>query len=853
MKIYRFLNLLLVIILLSATNTFAQQPAGKGSVTGKLIDSANAQPLAFATVSLIKKSDNLAAKSIQTDMDGNFKLDNMPDGAYTLRATYVGYATVNKDGFTIDATKRVFAVGIIKMIVGKGLLKEVAVTSQKSNIKLGIDRKTFAVDQSLVSQGGSATDLLSNVPSVQVDVDGNLNLRGSGNVRVLINGKPSALTGANVADILQSIPASAIENIELITNPSSKFDAEGQSGIINIILKKNARLGFNGSASMTGGNYNTYNGNLNLAYQTSKINVYGNYSYRRGDREGNGFTNRTTYRPGDLLFLNQSNNQSFGQRGGNIRTGIDINLNEQTTLGISGNFNLRNRDRFQGGLTSIYNSLGTQNQQTMQNSTSRATGNYNNDYNLDFSRKFKKQGQEFTANIGYSHGKESANDFLSLEKYSLGMLDSIGGQFNQNGGNGDNLNLQADLTLPLENGRKFEAGYRSTIANNYSNNDVSSLNPATKGYFVNNDLTNHFIYREQVHAVYSNYQQQFGNFGVQLGVRAEQVYINTLLRENGGVRNNQNYFRVYPSLFLSDKLSENQTLQLSYTRRVSRPRDRQINPFQDRSDPFNYFQGTPGLRPEDTHSFELSYINYWKALTLTSSVYHRLTNENIQMIRQPLTDQITVMTFKNISRSQNSGFELIAKVNATNNFDVTANFNSFYRQLNAAPEYNLPSSSGFAWNANLTGNYKPTKALGIQLRGDYNAPQVMSQGRMKAMYGLDAGVKYDVTKTVSLSGNVRDAFNTRRFGSTIEDNLSTIRYMQESSRRWQSRTFTFTLSYRFGSTPAPDKKKNRGMGDDMGGGDGGDGMGGGTQGTINGGGAGAAAGAKPPVVVPPVK
>ncbi|QKJ31965.1 TonB-dependent receptor [Mucilaginibacter mali] len=826
MNFKHFLNLVTVLLLFCAASVFAQQGAAvKGSVTGKLIDAGTNQPLEFATVTLLKKADNLPAKSIQTDLQGNFKLDNLPDGLYLLRTTYVGYATYTKDSINISPRKRVYVLNTIKLGQTKGVLKEVAIKAQRSQIQLGVDRKVFSVDQSLVSQGGSATDLLNNVPSVQVDVDGNLNLRGTSNVRVLINGKPSALTGSSMADILQSIPASAIENIEVITNPSSKYDAEGQSGIINIVLKKNARLGMNGSVSGSVGNQKSVNGSANIAYQTQKINLYANYSYRKAQRTGNGFTNRTTTGPGiGTTFQNQIADQSFDFNSNNIRAGIDINLDPKTTLSFSGNANLRNRNRFQFGDTRIIDGpTGALKQLTSQDASSFTHGNRNLDYNADFDRKYKKG--ELTANVGYSTGHEDADDYqtIAYNVYQPTPSNRLRKQINVNGEQGYNVNLQTDYTQPLSNNNKIELGYRSTFAQNDSHNDVDSL--LGTSYVPDGRLTNHFLYKEQVHAVYGNYQQQFGQFGVQVGLRAESAHIRTLLRE-GNVANGQDYFRVYPSIFLSDKLSENQTLQISYTRRVSRPRDRQISPFLDTSDPYNYQQGTPTLKPEDTHSFELSYINYWKSVTLTSSLYTRITNDNIQRVRTPYNNSTTVVVLhsENITSSQNSGFELIGKVNATQNLDITANVNAYYSYLQAAPQFGLNSTSGFAWNGNLTANIKPAKKLGVQLRGDYNAPQVISQGKQRAMYGLDGGLKYDITKALNLSANVRDIFNSRKFGSNIDYMAGTASIHSESVRRFQTRTMQVTLSYRFGSAPddgnkkkGKKDKKDGNNGDDMGG------------------------------------
>jgi len=795
----------MVAVFISITTAFAQQVSVKGSVSGRLVDAANNQPLEFATVSLIKKADNLPAKSIQTDLQGNFKLDNIADGFYLLRATYVGYGTVTKDSILISPKKRAYVYAGIKLKAIKGVLKEVAIKAQRSTIQIGIDKKVFSVDQSLVSQGGSATDLLSNVPSVQVDVDGNLNLRGSSNVRVLINGKPSALTGSNMADILQSIPASSIENIEVITNPSSKYDAEGQSGIINIVLKKNARLGLNGSVSGSAGNQHTYNGSANIAYQTKAINLYANYSYRKAHREGDGYTNRTSVDAfNNPILQNQIANQAFDFNAHNIRAGIDFNLDDKTTLSFNANANLRNRNRAQFGNTTI-DSNHVLTHYTQQNTTSYSHGNSNYDFNSDFEHRYKKQGQVLTANVGYSIGNEAAVDsqLINYTNY-LPPSNRIHKQFNDNGQKSYNVNLQADYALPMSQGRKLEAGYRSTFAQNDNRNDVDSL--LSGKYVPDANQTNHFLYREQIHAVYTNYQQQFGKFGVQGGMRLEDARIRTLLRDNNE-RHSQDYFRIYPSLFLSDKISDNQTLQLSYTRRVSRPRDRQISPFLDKSDPYNYQQGNPDLKPEDTHSFEFSYINYWKTLTLTSSIYYRLTNDDIQQIRTPLSASITRLRFENIATAQNSGFEFIARVNATQTIDLTTNINAYYRNLQGNTSLGLPSSSGFAWNANITANLKPVKKLGMQLRGDYQAPQVITQGRQRAQAGLDGGLRYDLTKAISLSGNVRDVFNSRKFGSIIDNTLGAYPYHSESVRRFSNRTYMFSISYRFGSAPDDGSKK----------------------------------------------
>ena len=301
----------------------------------------------------------------------------------------------------------------------------------------------------MVSQGGSATDLLTNVPSVQVDVDGNISLRGSTNVRVLINGKPSALTGGDLTDILQSIPASSIETIEVITNPSSKYEAEGQSGIINIILKKNAAIGFTGSVTGTIGTQHTYNGTLNLAYQNSKFNIYTNYSYRKATRIGNGFTDKTTTTPdGSIQQQNQVGNQEFDFSGHNIRSGFDYYLNPDNTISFSNNINIRQRDRYQTGGTTITegNSLS---QLINQNNVSTGKG-LNLDFTLDYDHKFRKKQEELTASVTYSSGKDDNYDYLYTNYYYYNLpLYDYSYQNNYTRSRQHNITIQSDYTLPL--------------------------------------------------------------------------------------------------------------------------------------------------------------------------------------------------------------------------------------------------------------------------------------------------------------------------------------------------------------------------------------------------------------------
>jgi len=815
MKVFqsKIIKLTLLFAILTA-QVFAQ--AGKAKITGVLKDAQTNETIPFATAVLINKTTKTNAKVAQTDVNGAFTMTDVPAGTFTFKISFVGYQTMVRDNITITANSGTINFGEIKMNASKGnVLSEVTVTGQKAAMQMGIDKKVFSVDQSLVSEGGSAGDLLQNVPSVSTDIDGNVSLRGSSGVKVLIDGKPSLIAGGNVAQILQSIPASSIESVEVITNPSAKYDAEGQSGIINIVLKKNTKLGFNGSAALTAGNRDNYNANTNLSFQNSKVNLYGNYSYRYGNRLGGGFQ--------DITYLNSTNSTAFANqntstnsldKGHNVKAGLDYYLAPKSVLSLSGGFNNRVNDRDE--LINI-NQLGTAlNPVLLSNRNNATTGDGNSyDLNLDFNQKFKKPKEELTFNFGYSNGTNN-----NYQTYNTNVTNLNGNTVNlnpslqriTNTGDNTNYNIQLDYTLPLGKAGKMEAGYRSQIRLGNNDQYADSVLVNTNVYVQNNKLINDFNSKDQVHALYLNYQNQIKDFGYQLGLRAEDARLDTYLQgyQNNiltGNEGNIHYKRLYPSVFLTQKLKGEQQLQLSYTRRVNRPRPWDTNPFLDVSEPLNYRAGNPNLLPEDVHSFELGYSKYWKKVTLTSSLYFRQTNDVIQRVRSvPDASGIITTTPQNLTQQINSGLELIGRFDLIKDLNFTTNVNLYQSKFDGDARFNIADRSGFSWNANLTANLTVAKNVSLQMRGDYRAPEVMAQGRRNAMYGLDAGAKYDFpNKKASLSFNVRDVFNTRRWSMTTDDNFTYIDFQ----RRMQGTMGNLTFSYRFGKNTFNFNKKKK--------------------------------------------
>lgn len=815
MRLLQLRTISITLLFLSLTFNLFAQTGGKAKITGVLKDAKTQETIPFATAVLIDKTTAKNVKIAQTDLNGAFTMADLPKGNFTFKISFVGYQTMVRDNIAITAATGTLNFGDIKMNAAKGnILSEVTVTGQKQGMQMGIDKKIFSVDQSVISEGGSASDLLQNVPSVSTDMDGNVSLRGSTGVRVLIDGKPSLIAGGNVAQILASIPASSIESVEVITNPSAKYDAEGQSGIINIVLKKNTKLGFNGSAAITAGNRDNYNANTNLSFQNSKVNIYGNYSYRYGNRLGGGYQD-ITYKADSArsAFVNQATRANSLDKGHNAKAGLDYYLTPKSIISLSGGFNSRENERNE--LLDIRQLNRSQTLVSLSNRTNINDG-YGSSYdlNLDYSQKFKKPKEELTFNFGYSNGDNNNDQTYSTtttNRNNIPINENLSLQRVFNRGDNSNYNIQTDYTLPVGKAGKLEAGYRSQIRLAGNNQYADSILTNTSVYIQNNKLINNFDSKDQVHALYLNYQNQIKDFGYQLGLRAEDArldthldgYTNNVLTSNEG---NIHYKRLYPSVFLTQKLKGDNQVQLSYTRRVNRPRPWDTNPFLDVSDPFNYRGGNPNLLPEDVHSFELGYSKYWKKVTLTSSLYFRQTNDVIQRVRSSPVNGIITTTPQNLSRQINSGLELIGRFDLVKALNFTTNVNLYQAKFDGDARFDIPTSSGFSWNANLTANLAVVKNLSVQVRGDYRAPEVMAQGKRNAMYGIDGGAKYDFpNKKASLSFNVRDVFNTRRWSMTTEDKFTIVDF----ERQMQGTMGNLTFSYRFGKTTFSSVKKQK--------------------------------------------
>ena len=816
-------KVLFTIAFIIPTILFAQNV----NITGRILEQDSVSPAIGASVSLLSTVNNAYLRGQQTNSSGEFSIEGVDPGTYNLQVSYVGFETYNRSNFVVQSGEDV-DLGTIMLTEQGELISEVVIQGQVPDLEIGIDKKTFDVSQSMVSVGGSAQDVLGNVPTLQVESDGNISLRGSSNVRILVDGKESAMAGSDINAFLQSLPADAISKVEIMTNPSAKHDAEGQSGIVNIVLKKNTRTGLNGSINASGGSYGNADVGVTLNYRPGKFNYFGSYNFSRRNRVGGGFNDNTELIDGmvqDTSARTYTNEES-SRLGYNhtVRLGTDYYASEKTTISLGANVSIRDNERNNDINYQYWNipSYGA--------SAFRTTRQFEDDLGLDlqldFKQEFNREGEELMANISYGRDTEDGTNNFH-QTYASGINDLI--RNNTTTEKGQNLNLQLDYTLPFEEDHKFEAGYRTMIRNSEDTQFSELLDSVTNVFEPDYRVSNNFDMTSAVHALYGNYQRKLTDrFGAQIGLRAEQATLNsTYYSVDPSVPENEratdgklDYFRLYPSVFLSYDVGEGQSdkVQLSYTRRVQRPRGWQVNPFLNISDEQNYRQGNPNLLPEDIHSFELGYSKFYDNWNFVSSVYYRRVNDMFMPFLYPDSaiadivgdrNNVTYSRWENVADDNSMGVELISKVNIFSWWDVTGNANLFHSSMTPKAGFDVRTTNSFNWNANLTANVRFTPTFSAQARGDYRSGRKTLQGEMKPMRGVDLALKKDLwSKRANVMLNVRDAFNSRRF--EMENYLPNQRV--HFAHRWMKRTFTLSFSYRFGIQDLGQRDRENGPG-----------------------------------------
>lgn len=789
-------------------------PVEAGVIRGKVIDAKSREPMQFVNVSVRKAGSAVPLTGIVTDEAGAFYIPKLPEGNYTLSISFIGYKTIEKN-FTLSAQTPGINFRNIPLEEDSQLLSEVKVTGQRPQMKFEIDKKVFNVDKNISSTGGSASDVLSNIPSVEVDNEGEVSLRGSSDVTVWINGRASGLSADNRGQILEQLPAESIERIEVITNPSAKFSPEGTSGIINIVLKEDRRAGYYGSVQAgidTRGGWNL-SGNVN--YSSRKMEMYAGLGYRERKRDGGGYSDRTnldaTGNP--VSFLNQTSDNS-GDGG-------------QTFARVGATWHITTADHLN---IAAFGMFGKRNQNTTIHYESNVPGSFLNSQRVSETKNPMKGGN---VELGYKHdfSKTSNIDIVgswntwnmdqksTYNQYSLfeNGVETNTYQWQKNKTRAHNWELQADYVNAFTEFSKLEAGYKGTFSR--QNSPVETWSGETaENALPDEQLYNRFYYDQDIQALYATYSGRFGNFGYQAGLRGEYSHTNTRSlgyeqSKNEVTPYKDDYFSLFPSVFLTYTLPQDNEIQVNYTRRISRPWGRQLNPFMNITDSTNISFGNPHLTPQYSNSMELNYIKNWNAHTLSVSAYYRNTNDVIQRISY-LEDNIMKSTYENVAKTQSAGTEIVAKNHLFEVLDLTTTLNLFYNKLDgftylpAGAETPVTGNSNedFSWNAKMIANIALPASISLQLTGNYNSRQLIAQGHQKSNYSFDAGIRRSFfNRQLSLSINGRDLLDSRKW----KTETSGSGFIQNASNWRTGRTIGFTLTYNFGNMKAGKGKNQR--------------------------------------------
>lgn len=792
-------------LLFSIIFSFAQTVNIKGKVT----DEKN-HPLEYATVS-VQNPETLSEVAVDyTNAKGEFSID-IDAGNYIL---YIESFTGAKFEKEVQISKNE-DIGVFKIEEEPVVtLKSAELTGSSAPVyRMELDKKVYDVSKDPLSKGRSLSEALENVPSVQVDGEGNVSLRGNDNVRILVDGKQSALiSGPDIASALKNLPSDIVDRIEVITNPSARYDAEGSAGIINIVLKKGKLKGFNGSVNVSGGIPTTAGVSANLNYRIGKWNLFTNLGYRYSDSERESESYTTRFNQGIASSYENMNGETTDSRSNyNLMLGTDFYLDDNNIFTLSGTYR---KSETSGDSELKYLDFDSDHNQTASSSrTQKQDGNQKSlEGNFNYKRKFNDKGHELTFDAKSSYNDEPRNSSL---KEIGNLVNSSERTFDSE--KNKNTTLSADYAYPFAEKSKFEFGARADFNNIISNFKVDSL--SGEDWIPLNKYTSETDYQQNVFAAYTQFGQAFGKFSYFAGLRVENsnVTVNSVLNHSVVKKN---YTDLFPSLFLNYEFESTDQLQLSYSRRIRRPSSWFLIPFSSYSDNRNLFMGNPDLNPQYTDSYELSYITKIGKLTMTPNIYYSRTHDNIQRYQSMTDNGVFVSRPINVGTDDRFGGELTFTLRAFSWWSMMGNVNLFgYKTRGEYTDIFTDISTGqtitqvtnfdgdgFSWFGRLSNTFNLPSKISMQISGMYRAGTRTAQSNRKPMYGVDLSFNKDIfNDNATISFSIRDLFNTRGFRATSYGESFTM----DSKFRWGVRSFNVSFSYRFNQSKRDQRKKDQ--------------------------------------------
>jgi len=780
----------------------AQHPGGprggenasfKGVIRGVVRDAGTGSGIEYATVMALRLKDSTLVNGTISGPDGKFSFEVGP-GRYLVRVEFLSYDKTEVSPVMVHPGNPVADLGELLLHPDATDLEGVEVTGERSQVSIGLDKKVFNVEKDLTNIGGSARDVLDNVPSVYVDMDGNINLRGSTNVRLLIDGKPSTLTGISSADVLDQLPANSIESIEVITNPSARYDAEGLAGIINIKLKKNRLNGINGLVNLTAGWPHNHTASFNVNHKNGPWNLFAAYTARYRDRPGNGSNERTItlndtttwsdqftdfHRYGFSHYLNAGAEYAFTPK-----SSLTGSVVVRSASGGRETFTTYSDYDFNRILTSYHE------RQTLEPGKDLSF-----DYNLSFDQRFERKRQHLSASMRYSTGQESEMGAIS-EQWFDSNLNPLGSysllQRIATADGSGSFTGQVDYQHPWGEKGLFEAGYKITTQDLDNSYEVTQLMDSSLTWEILPEVTNHFRYNEMVNAAYLIAGNKAGKFSFQAGIRAEQTRVKTALLETSESDTKQ-YLDFFPSLHLGFEFTEGNIVQVSYSRRLRRPHAYMLNPFHSYSDPLNQWMGNPNLDPEYTHSFEAGYVRYTRKWNMSASLYYRHTDNVIQRFREVQDNGISLTYPVNMSTRDNFGAELVFSGSVFDWWRLNGSVNYFREQVDGGNLGEQYTSDTWSYTARANSVFYFWKKAQLQATFNYRGPRETTQGTFNALYFLDLGLQKSILSDKGTIGfRISDVFNSRRF--SMDYDLEGLQI--HSTFRHGVRTFLLNFTYK---------------------------------------------------------
>ncbi len=767
-------------------------PEAKAIVRGQIIDADTKQSMEYANISIYNPDDSSLVSGGITDSKGEFVIKQIDFGTYYAEANFIGFNKTRINNIRINSNNRQIDLGIIALEPSTQEIGAVNVVADRSRIEYKIDKKIVNVSQDINAAGGTAVDVLENTPSIEVDIEGNVSLRGSGSFTVLIDGKPSVIEGS---DALRQLPAAVIENIEIITNPSAKYDPDGMAGIINVVLKKNVLSGFNGIINAMVGTRDKYRTDLTLNYKTKKTNLFFGADFNDETYYGSGNLYRETYLQDTTRYLISEGTRDFGRNGHRFKGGLDIYLTDLATLTLSGTYGQYGRKGGGESLLHEYTEPANTDVYSVEVENSNREGTYVNT-NLNFQQKFNEDGtHKLDALFYYSNSVgddyEFEDEFFANSNYErtggyLARVRTIEEE------DEDEYRFELDYTKPVGEEGRFEAGLQSRIDREFENYSFNDWDNENNQYIDNPDFSSSQHFKRDIFSAYSTFASNFGSFRYQLGLRGE--YVNrSIEHEKADEPAEINRFDVFPTLHLSYEFLNKTQLMTSYSRRIDRPGGRDLDPFPNYYNRYTIRYGNPELEPEYTDSYEVGVMKNWGKSFISLEGFYRVTNNLITQVTELGDDGIFYINTENLNNDYSLGSEIMGNIN----IDDWLIFNTSFSLYRYRIEGEILGESIDRKSTNYTGRLNTTVKFGpssrLQLTGYYRGPSVSAQGERSSFFFTNLAYRQDLMEDkLTATIGLRDVFGTMKFERTSTG----VDFYDVYKRERESQVLTLTLSYK---------------------------------------------------------